>query len=172
MPYTKRNKRKRDQIRWMESNKKRKMQMEDYYEENKENILVLAQDKYVQDSKLKKRLSKAYSKEQYQLDPLNKKEASKAQYQLNPHNKKEASKVYSKEQYEIYPQRKINESRKKYEKDPESKINYSKGKYVLAPPKPDIKQKYKDLIQSALYNDRKTKQNLKMHLRNLMFIRI
>ena len=99
----KRTKRKRDQIRWMESNKKRKMQMQDYYEENKENILVLAEDKYVQDSKLKKRLSKAYSKEQYQLDPLNKKEASKAQYQLNPHNKKEASKVYSKEQYQLDP---------------------------------------------------------------------
>ena len=51
------------------------MQMQDYYEENKENILVLAQDKYVQNSELKKRLSKAYSKEQYQLNAQNKKEA-------------------------------------------------------------------------------------------------
>ena len=62
MPSAMRNKQKRDQIRSMESNKKRKMQMKDYYEENKENIHVLAQDKYVQDSELKKRLSKALFK--------------------------------------------------------------------------------------------------------------
>ena len=112
------------------------------------------------------------SSKAYENNPLKKKQASSKAYKNDPLKNKQAShkayvknpiikKIASRKSYKKDPLKKKQASRKAYEEDPESKIIYSKAKYALTEPKPEIRQKYEDSLQSALYDNREMKTEVK-----------
>ena len=124
----------------MPSAKKRKAQNKKYYQENKLRILSKRKHEYSSDPDK----TKAARKARYSIDPDKEKAASKAHYSFA---KNRRARMKSFKTYYLRNRQRMCANRR--------------GRYVLAEPKPDVKDMYMKEIEDCLLGNSKARAQLK-----------